>query len=182
MEIEISCRQLEGSVCTHEQSSFLFFFSEGGRDRDKFPKCSQVPKLFVEHSPRCSLLHLGLIPYGLPKVQLPLYKLNKVKSRGAHLFLFCNCGSKEVLLLGACPMFPKKLLIGQSIWLLKNKKRKLWAHPWSNQYESQTMFSKSHHQKFFFHYLPWPWIKKFQKNMGDTQAHLDPWIIHVLGV
>jgi hypothetical protein len=70
-------------------------------------------------------LHLGLIPYGLPKVQLPLYKLNKVKSRGAHLFLFCNCGSKEVLLLGACPMFPKKLLIGQSIWLLKNKKRKL---------------------------------------------------------
>jgi len=52
------------------------------------------------HSPTCSQLHLGLIPYGLPKVQLPLYKLDKVKFRGAHLFLFCNWGSKEVLLLG----------------------------------------------------------------------------------
>jgi len=67
------------------------------------------------HSPRCSQLHLGLIPYGLPKVQLPLYKLNKVKFKGAHLFQFCNWGFKEVLLLGACPIFPKKLLMGESI-------------------------------------------------------------------
>jgi hypothetical protein len=36
-----------------------------------------------------------------------------------------NCGSKEVLLFGACPMFPKKLLMGQSILLLKKKREKV---------------------------------------------------------
>jgi len=97
---------------------FLFLFFERGRDKDKFPMSSQVPKVFLEHSPRCSQLHLGLIPYGFPKVPLPLYKLNKAKFRGEHLFQFCNWGSNEVLILKACPMFPKKLLMGQSIWLL----------------------------------------------------------------
>ncbi len=136
------------------------------------------------HPPRCSQLHLGLIQYGLPKVQLPLYKLNKVKSSGAHLFLFYNWGSKEVLILESCPMFLNKLLMGQSIWLLKEKKSCERTHDLNNMKHTlcpHNLFI-NHHQIFIFHYLPLPWLIFFQKNMVDAQAHLDPWIIHVLGV
>jgi hypothetical protein len=41
------------------------------------------------------------------KFNSPVYKLKQVKSKGAHLFLFCNWGSKDVLLWGACTMFQK---------------------------------------------------------------------------
>jgi hypothetical protein len=47
-----------------------------------------------------------------------------VTSRDAHLFLFCNWGSREELLLGGMPKAPKELLMGQSIWLTFFKKRK----------------------------------------------------------
>jgi hypothetical protein len=45
-----------------------------------------------------------------------------VRFRGANFILFCNLGFKEMLLMGAHPMFHKKLLMGQSIWLLQKEK------------------------------------------------------------
>jgi hypothetical protein len=82
-------------------------------------------------------------------------------------------------------MFPKQLLMGQSTWLLLKKEKKLWAHPWFNNMNHTLCpqnLLKNHHQRFFFHYLPLPWINFFEKNMSDAQAHLEPWNIHVLGV
>jgi hypothetical protein len=80
------------------------------------------------HSPRYSQQHLGFIPYGLPKVHSHVYKPKKVKFRGACFSLFCNSGFKEMLLMGAHPMFHKKMLMGP-INMAPSKRKKLWVHP-----------------------------------------------------
>jgi hypothetical protein len=54
-----------------------------------------------------------------------IYKLQKMKFKGAHLFLFCNWGSKEVLLLGACSMFQKNAGGPINMAPFKKKKKKL---------------------------------------------------------
>jgi hypothetical protein len=51
-----------------------------------------------------------------------VYKLKKVGHRRAYSFLFCYLGSKEVL--GGVPNVSKKVVMGQSMCLLSNKKRK----------------------------------------------------------
>ncbi len=92
-----------------------------------FSRGSQVPKVFPNVFPKMFPIAPWVIyPYGLPKVQLPCIETKQVASGDAHLFLFCNWGSKEVLLLGGMPKVPKELLMGQSINMansfLKRKK------------------------------------------------------------
>jgi hypothetical protein len=83
----------------------------------KFPKCSHM------NFPGCSQQHLGLIPYGLPKVQLPCTQTGKVKSRGAHFFPILQLGvhSSDIVWswAGAPTTFPLffkgAILIGVSL-------------------------------------------------------------------
>jgi hypothetical protein len=82
----------------------VFFFLRGGRrERDflfssLFPSSSQsVAKYAPQYVPNSTPALSCMV---LPKVQHPCIQTEKAKSRGAHLFLFCNWGSKEVLLLG----------------------------------------------------------------------------------
>jgi hypothetical protein len=75
---------------------------------------SLVPNVFPSYShdvptrfPICSQQHLDFLPHGLPKLALPCIQTGKVGHRGAHLFLFCDSGSKEMFLLGSAQMFLK---------------------------------------------------------------------------
>ncbi len=95
LEIEISCSQWEGSVCTQEWSSF-FLLGEGGRAVIFcfFPCSHEVSKVFPDHS--------QFVPNSTwvlsPKFNSPVYKLKRWK--GAHLFLFCNRGPKRCFYWG----------------------------------------------------------------------------------
>jgi hypothetical protein len=85
-----------------------------GRDFLSFPPffliCSpQVPKSF----PRCSQRHLRFIPSALPKLQLPLIW---TIIPGVHIYLYFETGAAK-----SCSMFPKDLLMAQSIWLFQKK-------------------------------------------------------------
>ncbi len=102
------------------------FWGWGGRNY--FLCLSLVPNVFSA----CSHQVLKCVPQDVPnstwvlshtvcpKFNCPGYKLERSNPKGGHLFFFCNWGPK-VLLLGACPMFQKQLLMGQSIWLLELK-------------------------------------------------------------
>jgi hypothetical protein len=74
LERENPCILRRLSISNDGPSFFSFGGSVGGREILVFSPCSQdVPKRFPssrKHSPRCSQWHLGLIPFGLPKVQL----------------------------------------------------------------------------------------------------------------
>jgi hypothetical protein len=118
------------------------------------------------HSPTCSQLHLGLIPYSLPKVQLPLYKLDKVKFRGAHLFIFCNWGSKEVLLLGHAQCSQKNCWLVTQYGSYKKKQKSCeLTHDLINM--NHTLCPQNlvinHHQKLFFTICPYPESYFFKK-------------------
>jgi hypothetical protein len=71
-----------------------------------FPMCSHhVPKMFPSTFPKMFPIALGFYAIWFAQ-SLALLYINKIgKSRGGHLFIFCNLGSKEMLLLGACTMF-----------------------------------------------------------------------------
>ncbi len=121
-------------------NGLIFFFLKGWRERDflhfsfwvgakwfiifslipnGFPPCSnQIPKMFPNAFVKMFLITLSFYPIWFAQSSTPMYINQKVKSKGAQLFIFCKWGSKEVLLYGACPMFQKNLLMGQSIWLL----------------------------------------------------------------
>jgi hypothetical protein len=75
----------------------------------RFPSSQSVPKCVPEDVPNSTL---GYIPYGLPKVQLPCIETKQVASGDAHLFLFWNWGTKEVLLLGGMPKSSKRIADG----------------------------------------------------------------------
>jgi len=83
-----------------------------------FPKGFQVPKYVPQVVPYSTWVLSHMV---CTKFNSPVYKL---KSRGAHLFLFCKWGSKEVLLLGACPMFQKNCRWANEYGYLKKKKKK----------------------------------------------------------
>lgn len=87
----------------------------------------QVPKGFSKFlgcSRRRSWQHLRFVPYGLPKSNSLVYKLKRWMSGGPHLFLVCNCAQRGAS-VGECPLFQKKLVMGQSKWLsLKTHKQK----------------------------------------------------------
>ncbi len=120
--------------------SFFSVWQRGARGYFYFslvPKCVLI--LFPQGSPSSEVViqdfpnsTSALSHMVCPKSNSHLYKLKKVGHRREYLFLFCYLGSKEVLLLWEeCPMFPKKVVMGQSMCLLSNKKRKrkVWVHP-----------------------------------------------------
>jgi hypothetical protein len=102
LERKISCSQWK-SLSMYSQT-ISFFLSEGGRQGIFF---SFVPKGFSSSFP--DMFPIAPRFYHIwfaPKFNSPCIQSKMVKSRGAHLFLFCNWGSKKVLLLGTCPKFP----------------------------------------------------------------------------
>jgi hypothetical protein len=68
-------------------------------------------------------------PIICPKFNSHVHKLERLAIK--HLFVFCDLGSKEVLLLESAQCSRKKLVLGQSIWSLP-KRKNVWAHPWTN--------------------------------------------------
>jgi len=121
------------SMRRHSMDSVFFCLAEGRGRLFLFFPCSQTCFiLFPWGSPSSEVVpHVfpnstsALSHMVCPKSNSHVYKLEKVGDRRAYLFLFCYLGSKEVLLLGEeCPMFQKKVVMGQSMCLLSNKKRK----------------------------------------------------------
>ncbi len=80
-----------------------------------------VPNVFPWDHPKCSQKYLSFIPYGLPKVQLS-WKSWAIGSR-IICFYFATSYPKRCYYWGM-PNVPKKLVTGQSIWLLQKTKIK----------------------------------------------------------
>jgi hypothetical protein len=79
-----------------------------------FPKGFQVPKYVPQDVPNSTWVLSHMV---CTKFNFPVYKQ---KSRGAHLFLFPKWVQRGAS-IGDMPNVPKKLLMGQSIWLPENK-------------------------------------------------------------
>jgi len=79
-----------------------------------FPKGSHVPKYVAQDVPNSTwvLSHMVCTKFNSP--------VDKLKSRGAHLFLFCKWVRRGAS-IGGMPNVPKKLVMGQSIWRPENK-------------------------------------------------------------
>ncbi len=75
-----------------------------------------VPNVFPWDHPKCSQKYLSFIPYGLPKVQFS-WKSWAIGSR-IICFYFATSYPKRCYYWGM-PNVPKKLVTGQSIWLLQ---------------------------------------------------------------
>jgi hypothetical protein len=104
-------------VLTNDQ-----FFSFWRREAGIF--FSFVPKGFPSAFPDMFPIAPGFYHiWFAPKCNSPCIWSKMVKSRGAHLFIVCNWGSKEVLLLGTCPMFQNNCWwANQRGSFLKNRK------------------------------------------------------------
>ncbi len=77
-----------------------------------FPSSQSVPKCVPRNVPNSTWVLIG------PMFNSHVYKVKRW-NLGKHIcFYFASGWSKEVLLLGACPMFPKKLMMAHSILLL----------------------------------------------------------------
>jgi len=68
-----------------------------------FPKAFPSSQVIPQDIPNSTSVLSHMV---LPKVHPHVYKLKRVSHRGAHLFLCCNLGSKEI------HDVPKKLVMG----------------------------------------------------------------------
>jgi hypothetical protein len=63
-----------------------------------------------------------------------VYKLRRRTAGEYFCFYFATGGPKTCFHWGVLSV-PKRLLMGEWIWLFSKKEEKLWAHPWTNLYE-----------------------------------------------
>jgi hypothetical protein len=85
--------------------------------RIKFSKSSQsVHKCVPQHDPNSTWVLTHMV---CPKFNSHVYKLKTWNLVWKHIcFYFAVGGSMKCFSIGACPNVPKKLLMGQSMWLL----------------------------------------------------------------
>jgi hypothetical protein len=83
-----------------------------------FHKVSLVPIKFPNVFPKVFPIAPGFYPIWFAQSSTPLYVNKKDEFIVYICFYFATGGPKRCFNWGACPIFPKKLLMGQSIWLL----------------------------------------------------------------
>jgi len=141
---EISCSQWEGSECTHDGPCFFllgvgvelrgvifwFFFLAP----NVFPTCSQLvplrfPKLFLEAFPIAPQFY----PIWFAQSSTLRYTNWKGWQKVNTIESFLQLRVQRGASIGKCSMFQKKIVTGpMNMALSKKKKKKLWAHPWTN--------------------------------------------------
>jgi hypothetical protein len=141
LEIEIACSQWEGSAHTHDGPCFFFLFRVGWGEvggvifcfSSLFPMCAQhVLKRFPNFQcvpqdvPNSTSVLLHMV---CPKFNSHVYNKLKRYSIGKYIcFYFATWDPKRSFHWGVLNM-SKKLLMGQSIWLLQKKEKKfIGAH------------------------------------------------------
>jgi hypothetical protein len=124
---------IESTILGSLHSFNFFFFCDGPIKFTVFPKFSSwSPDTF----PIASLFYLVLV---CPKLESLVHKLKRWDIQEHICLYFVSEGPKRCFYWGVPLMFPKKIGVGPiNVAPLKIKflKKKLWAHPWTNQYES----------------------------------------------
>jgi hypothetical protein len=99
-----------------------------------FHMCSRKVPQVLKLLPKTFPIAPRFYPIWFARSSTLMYINWKGRPQGAHLFLFCNRWSKEVLLLKSAQC-SKKIGDGQTNMAPSKKqklKRKVWAHPWTN--------------------------------------------------
>jgi hypothetical protein len=125
VKIKISCSQWEGSSCTYEWSPILFVWEN--EFLGFFPCSQSVLIMFPWDSQRSQDVALPIKPqiypiwFFCPKFNSRVYKLNRWAIE-EHICSYIGSagggGVQRGASIGECPIFPKKLVVGQWKWPL----------------------------------------------------------------
>jgi hypothetical protein len=88
----------------------------------KFPKGSQILKVFPDGFLKMFPIAPGFYPIWFAESSTPLCINQKGEGQGCTFVSILQLGVQRGASIGGMPNIPKKLLMGQLIWLLKNKK------------------------------------------------------------
>ncbi len=95
----------------------------------KFPKGSQILKVFPDGFLKMFPIAPGFYPIWFAQSSTPLCITKKGQGQGCTFVSIFQLGVQRGASIGGMANNPKKLLMRQSLWLLKNKNKKVMRAP-----------------------------------------------------